>query len=217
MAKVSLVAGDSRKENVIGALELIKAEVRAQGNILIKPTLSALKNAEANTRIEAVEGVIDFLNSHLSGVRITIGESSGSAFLSGMPTKRVLDYSGYYGLEKKYGNAKVIDFDEWRDLTSMSVKMVYGHSKVRIMKHDFDYVISVSLPKTHDFIIATLGIKNIMAFVHRHDRIHAHGITGKAFLQGGTRMFPLLPQVLWKPSHDREDMSSLLSADILSQ
>jgi uncharacterized protein (DUF362 family) len=202
MAKVSLVAGDSRKENVIGALELIKEEVRAQGKILIKPNLSALKNAKANTRIEAVEGVIDFLNSHFGGVQITIGESSGSAFLSGMPTRRVLEYFGYYGLEKKYGNVKVIDFDEWRDFTSMSVKMVYGHSKVRIMKHDFDYVISISLPKTHDFIIATLGIKNIMAFVHRHDRIHIHGIRGKSFLQGGTRMFPFLPQVLWTPLHD---------------
>jgi uncharacterized protein (DUF362 family) len=61
--------------------------------------------------------------------------------------------------------------------------MVYGHSKVRIMKHDFDYVISLSLPKTHDFIIATLGIKSIMASVHRHDRIHIHGIRGKVLLQ----------------------------------
>jgi uncharacterized protein (DUF362 family) len=202
MAKVSLVAGESRKDNVIAALELIKDEVRAQGKILIKPNLSALKNAEANTHIEAVEGVIDFLNSHFSGLQITIGESSGSAFLSGMPTKKVLDYFGYYGLEKKYGNVKVIDFDEWRDFGTMQVKMVYGHSKVRVMKHDFDYVISVSLPKTHDFIIATLGIKNIMAFVHRHDRIHIHGIRGKSFLQGGTKMFPFLPEVLWKPLHD---------------
>jgi uncharacterized protein (DUF362 family) len=202
MAKVSLVAGDSRKENVMRAMELIGDEIRAGGKILIKPNLSALKNAKANTRIEAVEGVIDFLNGHFSGVQITIGESSGSAFLSGMPTKRVLEYFGYYGLEKKYGNVKVLDFDEWRDFTSMSVKMVYGHSKVRIMKHDFDYVISLSLPKTHDFIIATLGIKNIMAFVHRHDRIHIHGIRGKSFLQGGTRMFPFIPEVLWTPLHN---------------
>jgi hypothetical protein len=128
-AKSFLVAGDARKENVIGALELIKEEVRAQGKILIKPNLSALKNAEANTRIEAVEGVIDFLNGHFSGVQITIGESSGSAFLSGMPTKRVLEYFGYYGLKKKYGNVKVIDFEEWRDLTSISVKWSMGTVK----------------------------------------------------------------------------------------
>jgi uncharacterized protein (DUF362 family) len=202
VAKVSLIAGESRKENVIGALELIKDEIRAQGKILIKPNLSALKNAEANTHIGAVEGVIDFLNSHFSGLQITIGESSGSAFLSGIRTKKVLEYFCYYGLEKKYENVKVIDFDEWRDFWMLSVKMVYGHSRVRVMKHDFDYVISVSLPKTHDFIIATLGIKNIMAFVHRHDRIHIHGIRGKSFLQGGTRMFPFLPEILWKPLHD---------------
>jgi uncharacterized protein (DUF362 family) len=202
VAKVSLVAGGSRKENVTGALELIKDEVRAQGKILIKPNLSALKNAEANTRIEAVEGVIDFLNTHFNGLQITVGESSGSAFLAGMPTKKVLEYFGYYGLEKKYGNVKVIDFDEWQDFRTMRVEMVYGHSRVRIMRHDFDYVISTSPPKTHDFVIATLGIKNIMAFVHRHDRIHIHGIRGKSFLQGGTKIFPFLPEVLWKPLHD---------------
>jgi uncharacterized protein (DUF362 family) len=68
MAKVSLVAGDSRKENVIRAMELIGDEIRAGGKILIKPNLTALKNEQANTPIEAVEGVIDFLNSHFSGV-----------------------------------------------------------------------------------------------------------------------------------------------------
>jgi uncharacterized protein (DUF362 family) len=202
MAKVSLVAGDSRKGNIIRALELIKDEIRAGGKVLIKPNLSALKNADANTSLEAVEGVIDFLNDRFKGLAITIGESSGSAFLAGLPTKKVLEYFGYYSLEKKYRNVKVIDFDEWRDFWPMTVKMVYGHSQVRVMKHDFDYVISVSLPKTHDFIIATLGIKNVMSFVHRHDRIHIHGIRGKSFLQGGTKMFPFLPEFLQKPLHD---------------
>ena len=84
----------------------------------------------------------------------------------------------------------------------MRVSMVYGYSEVRIMKHDFDYVVSLSLPKTHDFVIATLGIKNIMGMVHRHDRIHIHGLRGRAFLQGGTRMFPFLPEFMWKPFHD---------------
>ncbi len=202
MAKVSLVAGNYRKENVISTLVLIEDEIRAGEKVLIKPNLSALKNAVANTRLEAVEGVIDFLNDRFRGLSITVGESSGSAFLAGMPTRAVLEYFGYYGLEKKYGNVKVIDFDEWRDFLTMPVKMVYGHSKVRVMKHDFDYVISVSLPKTHDFIIATLGIKNVMSFVHRHDRIYIHGLRGRTFLQGGTKMFPFLPEVLWKPLHD---------------
>jgi uncharacterized protein (DUF362 family) len=202
MAKVSLVAGDCRKRNVLNALELIRDDVHAVGKVLIKPNLSALRNTQANTNIEAVEGVIEFLNDHFSRLAITIGESSGSAFLAGLPTRTVLEHFDYYALEKKYPNVQVIDFDEWKDFRMMPVKMVHGRSKVRVMKHDFDYVISVSLPKTHDFLIATLGIKNAMAFVHRHDRIHIHGLRGKSFLQGGTKMFPLLPEILWKPLHD---------------
>jgi uncharacterized protein (DUF362 family) len=201
-SKVSLVVGDSRKRNVYNALELIKDEIKAQGNVFIKPNLSAARNAYANTSTDAVEGVIDFLNDHFRGLSITVGEGSGSAYLAGMRTRTLLERFGYYGLEKKYGNVRVADLDEWKDFQTMSVEMVHGHSSVRIMKHDFDYVMSLSLPKTHDFVIATLGIKNMMATVHRHDRIHIHGLRGKAFLQGGTKMFPFLPEAIWKPFHD---------------
>lgn len=202
MARVSLVSGQNRRDNVINALEMIKEEVFVRGNVLIKPNLSALENVYANSSLEAAEGVIDFLNARFKGLSITIGESSGSAFLAGLPTREVLEHFGYYGLEKKYGNVRVIDFDEWKDFRKMPVRMVRGHSTVRIMKHDFNYIVSLSLPKTHDFVIATLGIKNIMAMVHRFDRIHIHGLRGKAFLQGGTKMFPFLPKFLWKPLHD---------------
>jgi uncharacterized protein (DUF362 family) len=202
MPKVSLVAGKSRKANVYKALELIKDEIKARGKVLIKPNLSASRNENANTSLEAVEGLIEFLNDHMQGLSITVGESSGSAFLSGMRTRTLLERFGYYGLEKRYGNVRVMDLDDWKDFSMMRVRMVYGHSEVRIMKHDFDYVVSLSLPKTHDFVIATLGIKNIMGMVHRHDRIHIHGIRGRAFLQGGTKMFPFLPEPIWKPLHD---------------
>ncbi|MEJ2697840.1 MAG: DUF362 domain-containing protein [Candidatus Sulfobium sp.] len=167
--------------------------------MLIKPNLSASRNENANTSLEAVEGLIEFLNDNFKGLSISVGESSGSAFLSGMRTRTLLERFGYYGLEKKYGNVRVIDLDDWKDFSFMRVKMVYGHSEVRIMKHDFDYVISLSLPKTHDFVIATFGIKNIMGMVHRHDRIHIHGLRGRTFLQGGTRMFSFLPELMWKP------------------
>jgi uncharacterized protein (DUF362 family) len=201
-SKVSLIAGESRKGNVYKALEVIKDEIHAQGKVFIKPNLSASRNVYANTSLEAIEGVIDFLNDHCSGLSITVGESSGSAYLSGMRTRKLLERFGYYGLEKKYRNVRVIDLDEWKDFRTMTVEMVYGHSNIRIMEHDFDYVISLSLPKTHDFVIATLGIKNMMATVHRHDRIHIHGLRGRAFLQGGTRIFPFLPEAIWKPFHE---------------
>jgi uncharacterized protein (DUF362 family) len=202
MSHVSLVSGKSRKANIYKALELIKGEIHAVDKILIKPNLSASRNPHANTSPEAVEGLIEFLNDHYQGLSITVGESSGSAYLAGMKTKTLLERFGYYGMQKRYSNVTVVDLDEWKDFSRMVVKMVHGHSEVRIMKHDFDYVVSLSLPKTHDFVIATFGIKNIMGMVHRHDRIHIHGLRGRAFLQGGTKLFPFLPEFLWKPLHD---------------
>jgi uncharacterized protein (DUF362 family) len=202
MAKVALTARGSRKENVKKALELIREEIEPRQKVLIKPNLSALKNAYANTSVEAVEGIIEFLHDHFKGLEIAIGESSGSAYLAGMRTRRVLEYFGYDDLEKRFGNVRVLDLDDWKDFNVLRVRMVRGHEEVRVMKHDFDYVVSVSLPKTHDFVIATLGIKNIMGMVHRHDRIFIHGLRGKAFLQGGTQMFPFLPEFLRRPLHD---------------
>jgi uncharacterized protein (DUF362 family) len=202
VSHVSLVAGKSRKANIYKALELIQGEINAGGKVFIKPNLSASRNIYANTSVEAVEGLIEFLNDHFQGLSITVGESSGSAYLAGMRTRTLLERFGYYGLQARYGNVAVLDLDDWKDFSLLPVRMVHGHSKVRIMKHDFDYVVSLSLPKTHDFVIASLGIKNIMGMVHRHDRIHIHGLRGRAFLQGGTRIFPFLPEFLWKPLHD---------------
>lgn len=202
MAKVALTAGKSRKENVKKALGLIREEIEVRGKVLIKPNLSSLKNEYANTSLEAVEGVIEFLNDHFEGLEVVVGDSSGSAYLAGLRTGTILEYFGYYGLKEKFGNVRVVDLDDWRDFEVMRVRMIGGHEEVRIMKHDFEYVVSVSLPKTHDFVIATLGIKNIMGMVHRHDRIFIHGLRGRAFLQGGTKMFPFLPEFLRRPLHD---------------
>jgi uncharacterized protein (DUF362 family) len=201
MAKVALTAGRSRKENIKKALELISDELQIGGKVLIKPNLSALKNAYANSSPEAVEGVIEFLNNRFADLEIHVGESSGGAYLAGLPTRTVLEYFGFYELEKTFSNVHVIDLDDWTDFELMRVKMIYRSEKVRIMKHDFDHVISVSLPKTHDFVIATMGIKNIMGMIHRHDRIFIHGLRGRAFLQGGTRIFPFLPDFLMEPLH----------------
>ncbi len=81
--KVSLIKGPDRKQNVIKALELIASDLDFIGqreNILIKPNLTDVKRQLANTHVDAVEGVIEFLNTNFPGKNIVVGESSGSAF-----------------------------------------------------------------------------------------------------------------------------------------
>ena len=199
MAHVSLVGGLHRKDNITKALQLIRDEIDVRDKVLIKPNLSALSNKYANTDVEAVATIIEFLNKEFDGLQITVGDCSGGAYYAGHTTRTVLERFGYYELER-YGNVKVTDFDNWSDFENISVRMVKGTRRCRIMKHDFDYVVSVSLPKTHDFVIASLGIKNlIMGMTHKEDRIFIHGLKGRTLLQRGTGILSSLPPLLVDP------------------
>ena len=199
MAHVSLVGGQHRKDNIAKALQLIREEIDVRGKVLIKPNLSALANKDANTDVEAVAAIIEFFNKEYVGLQITVGDCSGGAYYAGQSTRTVLERFGYYELER-YGNVKVVDFDNWSVFNEITVQMVRGTGKCRIMKHDFDYVVSVSLPKTHDFVIASLGIKNlIMGLTHKEDRIFIHGLKGRALLQRGTDILSSLPPFLVGP------------------
>src|SRR3989344_4942635 len=110
---VSIVKGGNRKENIKKALELIKkdlSKIKKAKKILIKPNLTALKPAFANTNVEAVEAVIEFIQANYKNKEIFVGESSATAFYNGLPTAKVFEDFGYYELEKKY-NIKLTDFD----------------------------------------------------------------------------------------------------------
>ena len=181
---VSLVRGKGRHNNIIEALSLIKEDlwqIKNKKNILIKPNLTATKNKYANTAVEAVRAIIEFLLKNypeLKNAQITVADGSGSAFYSGEDTKDVLKRFGYYKLEKEYKNVKIESLDHYDKFFEVPIKTVVGNSKIRVSEriHDFDYIISLAIPKTHNYGIATFGIKNMMGFVKKEDRILMHGL-----------------------------------------
>jgi len=102
--KVALVKGEDRKENIKKCLTLIREDlepIKNAGNILIKPNLVALKPDFANTNVEAIEAVIEFIREIVPDTHITVGESSATAFYRGLPTTSVFKDYDYYRLEKK--------------------------------------------------------------------------------------------------------------------
>ena len=181
--KVALITGDDRKENIKKCLSLIREDmgpIENAGNILIKPNLVALKPDFANTNVEAIEAVIEFIRDIVPDTPITVGESSASAFYSGLPTTRVFEDYDYYRLEKKYNNVTLTDFDNDRDVINSPILSVVGDTHLRITKRieEVDYKISLSVPKTHNFAVATLGIKNMAGLVLREDMAMIHGMKG---------------------------------------
>jgi len=175
MSLVSLVKSKDRRSNIINALKLIEEDLKVieeKERILIKPNLTSPSNPFANTSIETTKAVIDFLNK-FGRKEILIVEGSGGAFLQGIDTHKVFERFGYYNLRNK--GVEVICVEDLSDFFKISVKTVNGEEKLRVAKLDVDYVISIAIPKTHDFAIATLGIKNMMGLIKQEDKVLIHG------------------------------------------
>ncbi len=181
--KVALVYGENRKSNIAHCLALIEedvGEIRNAKNILIKPNLVALKPDFANTHVEAIEAVIEFVRRMAPYTPITVGESSATAFYNKLPTTHVFKNFDYLRLEKKYTNVTLTHFDDDAEYIHSPILSIVGDTRLRITKRimDFDYKISLSIPKTHNFAVATFGIKNMAGLVMRQDMAMIHGMKG---------------------------------------
>ena len=178
-----MVSGENRKENIKKCLTLIREDlepIKNAKNILIKPNLVALKPDFANTHVEAIEAVIEFIKEIVPDTPITVGEASASAFYQGLPTTSIFKDYDYYRLEKKYTMVSLTDFDEDKEFIHSPIHSIVGDTHLRITKRaeEFDYKISLSIPKTHNFAITTLGIKNMAGLIMRQDMAMIHGLKG---------------------------------------
>jgi len=184
IAKVSLVRGENRYDNIKKALDLISSdlvEIREKKEILIKPNLTATKNAIANTDVKAVEAVIDFLLDNFNELhqsRFTVLEGSGSAFYEKTTTREVFKRFGYLELEEKYKNVKCECIEDFSDFLEVEIMSIAGPEKMQIVKRlfDFDFKISVAVPKVHNYAIATFGIKNMAGLIKQEDKSLLHGL-----------------------------------------
>lgn len=182
--KVSLVKGPDRYDNIKRSLELIKPNlenIRGKKRILIKPNLTATKNALANTDVKTVEAVIDFLLENYPELRaseFTILEGSGSAFYENTTTREVFEKFGYLNLAKKYKNVRLECVEDFSEFVEFGIMSIAGSERSRIIKRffDFDYRISVAIPKTHNYAVATFGIKNMAGLIKQEDKSLLHGL-----------------------------------------
>jgi len=161
-AKVSLVKGNDCREIVYQALKNIEDEVLASiGNkkILIKPNFVTTTRQLAATHPDAIRGILDFLRPHYNK-QIIIGESTASR----AGTFDGFKNYGYLALEKEY-NVKLVDLNQqpWQ------YRYVFGQghrpTPIRIISTFFDpelYIISAAKMKTHDRVVTTLSLKNVL-------------------------------------------------------
>ncbi len=162
-SRVALTAGNDRAANTFQGLVAFQHEIaRAIGNrrVVIKPNNVAIDIQLSATHADCLEGILEFLKSigKLDGAVIAESAAPGAA-LEGFANY------GYPRLAAKYG-VKLLDLDQQphevlqvfdeRDFRPHAVRM----SQLLLDRGSF--LISAARLKTHDLVVATLSLKNIV-------------------------------------------------------
>jgi len=158
-SKVALIKGDDRYENVIRALALIEGDVDLgdRKHVLIKPNFVSTTRQLAATHVDAVRAVLDWLRSRYDGP-ITIGE--GAALSDTFEGYRNF---GYVDIAEEYG-VRLLDLnrDKWVPVQIYDRRLAPMQVRVAKTALESDLRISIGPPKTHDTVIITASLKNMV-------------------------------------------------------
>ncbi len=170
-SRAAITSGNNRADMAFRALQPFAAEVKqatAGKRIVLKPNNVNINVQLASTHVDTLEGILEFLKSINRLDNVIIAESAANG-----PTLDGFENFGYFRLATKY-NVKMIDLDQqpydtiWvfdeKDFRPHPVRMSH------IMLDPGSYIVSVARMKTHDRVLATLSLKNIVLGAPVKDR-----------------------------------------------
>jgi len=161
--RVALTSGDNRADLAFRALKPFSEQIaKAIGKrrIVLKPNNVSIVNPLCATHVDTLEGVLEFLKSIGKLENVIIAESA-----AGGPTLDGYSNYGYYRLVSKYP-VKLVDLDqEPFDILHVFNEKDFRPHPIRmshILLDPNSYIVSVARMKTHDRVLATLSLKNIV-------------------------------------------------------
>lgn len=172
-ARVAIAKGKTRYDAVKRALEYIREDIAkdvfGKSSLIIKPNLVSSYVQLAVTHVDTVKAIIDFIRQYYGG-KILVAEGSASDTLTAYKN---FDYT-------KLAREREIELfdlnqDNYREIMVYNDR--YDEIPVRIAEKvlESDYRISAAVLKTHDTVIATLSIKNVVVgSIIRYDKHRIH-------------------------------------------
>jgi uncharacterized protein (DUF362 family) len=165
ISQVSIVHGDDRRKNICAALtaidDQIQHKLRLKKYVVIKPNMVSTVSPFASTHPDAIRGIIEYLAPRFRGP-IVIAESSAGDTLEGYENLHYPRLPGEYRDQKisledlnregKFETIPLVDYD----LHVTPVRLA-----ARLLDPDA-FVICSAIMKTHDMVIATLSVKNMV-------------------------------------------------------
>lgn len=158
---VALIKSKGHYEGVDDALGLIEDQVKqgieGKSRVLVKPNFVSTTRRLSATHVDAVKAILDIVLKYYSG-KIIIAEGPASSNLM----NGITNY-GYMKLQDEY-DVDFLDLNKDSGIEVEGFDRRLNPLKYRLSKTviESDYRISVALPKTHDTVITTLSIKNIV-------------------------------------------------------
>lgn len=160
-ARVSLVKGDQRYANVRRALDLVQEDIVLEGakRIVVKPNFTSVTRALAVTHVDATRALLDFLRERTSAT-IIVAEGSGTG---SPPVMEGFRRFGYLPMKEDY-DVRFVDLndDQGVDVSLYDQQLRPLTLKVARTLVEADYRISICPPKTHDCVIMTASVKNMI-------------------------------------------------------
>jgi len=164
-SQVALVHGEDRRKNVYEALvgidSQIAAGLRGKKYVVIKPNNVSTDRQLAATHVDALSGILDYLEPRFHGP-VVIAESSAGDTLHGfesfhydrLPAERRAQKVTLVDLnrEGRYETISLLDYD----LHITPVRLA-----ARVLDPDA-FVISSAMLKTHNTVVATMSVKNMV-------------------------------------------------------
>lgn len=169
---VSIVQGDDRRKNVCAALAAIDDQLlprlRGRKYVVIKPNIVSTVNQLASTHADALRGIVEYLAPRFHGP-IVIAESSAGDTLEGYENFH------YTGLPKEYREQKITLVDLNREAKFQTTALIdfdLHVTPVRLAARLLDpdaFVICSAVMKTHNAVVATLSVKNLVLGAPLHN------------------------------------------------
>ncbi|MEN3011036.1 MAG: DUF362 domain-containing protein [Candidatus Bipolaricaulaceae bacterium] len=136
--------------------------------VLVKPNCVSARREVASTHAATVRAALEVL-AQLRPKRLILGEGSSEDTLQAFRNFGYLPWAEAFGAEVLDLNA---DECVWREIYDAQGNPI----PVRVAKTALEsFRVSLALPKTHDYVIVTLGIKNlVMGAIPKPDKPKVH-------------------------------------------
>lgn len=174
MSTVSLIKGSERRHIIKKSLDLIKDDILKEltryAQVIIKPNFVSLTRPLAVSHVDQIRGILDFLKENYQG-RIIIAEAACG------DTMKAFRVHGYLPLMEEYG-VELVDLNQGPFDDLVIHDRAGNPVPVRVAKLLLDrsnYLISAAKLKTHDTVVVTLSIKNmVMGSIYVDDKVKVH-------------------------------------------